>query len=766
MNKNIKTYLLFLLINFLGVGAYSQVTIKGNVADESNGNVLPGASVIIHDLNLTTTTDKNGNYTFSNIQAGTYIINVSFVGYRDISQYVIIAQGVYKQNFLLYPKSVEMDSVIVTATLTDKNINDIPASVGVVTHEQLQSLPCISVDEYLSSIAGINDARPYGIFNQSGNVTMRGLNRNVYTLLLIDGIPASVVDGGATNWNRIDPDNIERIEVIKGPNSSLYGSNAMDGVINIITKHPAKPFTGDVSAFYGTYNTYGGNINLSGSTIKNDKGFYWLADGFIRRSDGYVLQPDSTADSTSAKTYLKDNDASLRAGYSFNKNNNLELQADLSNETLGVGKKIYESDGSYDNTLYQFWQAHYHGLVGKLRISASAFYKIEYDYSQRESIKQSGAYTLFNNHTTSSDEGIWCNASLPIKANQLITFGFDSKLGKTTYADIYRTSTDTVNYKGNLNYYGLFVQDDIDIFKDRLKAIAGLRYDLVNFYNANFYIADPSGFTSYMLPYLQPLSKKTWDALSPKAGLLYKITGNTSAYINVSRGFRSATLNDLCQTGDVNKGFKIANPNLQPEYLNNIETGAMIQLKKLDIEPTLFYSIGQDFQYFLGTGDSLYTTKTKEEAVIERENIKKVEIYGAELSVNYTVNNHISLFATYAYNHSQIKKVDTSIINSAELTGKILTNVPMHNTYSGVEYKSKLFALSLTYRYTSSNWYDDENTVKIAGYSLFDAKISKTFYNKLRLSVTVQNILNTMYLDNKGQRPPGRFIIAELRYNF
>ena len=110
---------------------------------------------------------------------------------------------------------------------------------------------------------------------------------------------------------------------------------------------------------------------------------------------------------------------------------------------------------------------------------------------------------------------------------------------------------------------------------------------------------------------------------------------------------------------------------------------------------------------------------------MKKENIKKVEIYGAELSVNYTVNNHISLFATYAYNHSQIKKVDTSIINSAKLTGKILTNVPMHNTYSGVEYKSKLFALSLTYRYTSSTWYDDENTIKIDGYSLFDAKISK-----------------------------------------
>jgi len=758
-------YFIFILILLSGLTVFSQVSLKGKITDMSTGNVLHGATINIKQLNITTTTDINGNYFFSDIKAGTYLIKASFVGFRDSSLSITTVSGTYNQDFKLYSKSIAMDSVIITATLTEKNIKDLPASIGIVTREQMQALPAISADEYLNSIPNIDVTRHYGIFYKTGDITMRGLNRNVYTLLLIDGIPASVMDGGATNWNRINIDNIQKIEIIKGPNSSLYGSNAMGGVINIITRHPSSPFNVEASTFYGTYNTYGGNLNLNGSNIKNDKGFYWMADGYTRQSNGYVLYPDSTADSTDVRTYLKDYDAALRAGYRFNKNNNLEVEVDVSDETLGGGKKIYEELGNYDQNIYQFWQARYHGLIGNVKINASGFYKNEYDNNQKESIKQSGAYTLLNTIANSDDYGLWCNASFPLRKNQQLTIGVDSKRGNANSSDIYRTSTDTVTYKGNLNYYGIFVQDDIEIIKDKLKSIVGLRYDLVNFYHAHFIIDAPSAATSYIMPYVQPLNGKTWTAISPNAGLLYKITNNSSAYINFSRGFRSASLNDLCQTADVNKGFKIANPGLKPEYLSSAEIGTLLQIGKFEIEPTLFYSIGKDFQYFVATGDSIYTTKTKEQPVIKRENINKVEIYGAELSAKYMVNQQISLFASYSYNHSQIKDFDTTLSSSTDLTNKFLVNVPMHHLYSGIIYKSKIVNLSLIYSYTSSMWDDDQNTVLVNGYSRFDGKISKILFNKVFASITIQNIFNTVYFDSKGLLPPGRFIMAELKYS-
>ena len=765
MKIKITKYFFFIFFLLSVSAGFSQIIIKGKVTDASNGKALHGATLTIKNLNLIATCDNEGNYFFNDIKAGTFLIKVSFVGYSDTTASITVTSGTYQKDFTLYSEAINMDSVVVTATLTEKNIKDLPASVGIVTKEQIQNAPAISADEYLDLISGINITRHYGIFYKTGDVTMRGLNRNVYTLLLIDGIPASVMDGGATNWNRINPNCIQKIEVIKGPNSSIYGSNAVGGVINIITQHPSEPFKAEASAFYGTYNTYGGSLNLSGSNIKNNKGFYWLADGYIRRSDGYVLYPDSTADSTSARTFLKDNDASLRSGYSFNKNNNIEIEYDISNAVLGGGKKLFEELGSNDYSYYQLWQARYHGLVGKARINATAFYKNEYDDSQKESIKQSGAYTLLNTHTISDDKGIWCNASVPFRKNQQITFGFDSKLGEAKASDIYRTSTDTVTYKGNLDYYGLFVQDDFDIIKNKLKSIICLRYDIVNFYNADYYIDAPSATTSFILPYIKPLISKTWTALSPNVGLIYKITENNSVYINFSRGFRSASLNDLCQTADVNKGFKIANPDLKPEYLSNAEIGTLLKFGKLEIEPIIFYSIGKDFQYFVGTGDSIFTNKTKKEAVIERQNINKVEIYGAELSANFTLNKHFSFFANYYYNHSQIKDFDTTMFVSKDLTNKFITNVPMHHLYSGALYKSKFFNLSIIYKYTSSLFDDDLNTIKVEGYSRFDAKISKIFFKKLFASVTVENIFNTVYLDSKGLLPPGRFFILACKYS-
>jgi iron complex outermembrane recepter protein len=761
---NIKLLMLFFLL--FSYPAFSQLTIKGKVTDASTGNALEGATITIKKIGAIATSNNNGDYSFTSLQPGYYNLKVSFVGYKDTSLYITTISGNYNIDFSLISGSVEMASVIVTATRTEKNIKDIPASVGIITREEIQNLPAVSADEYLDLISGINITRHFGIFYKTGDVTMRGLNRNVYTLLLIDGIPASIVDGGAANWNRINPENIKKIEVIKGPNSSLYGSNAMGGVINVITRHPMKPFKVEGNLFYGTYNTFGGNIDLSGSRIVNDKGFYWLADGFIRRSDGYVLYPDSLADSSDVATYLKDNFGSLRTGYSINKNNSIELEVNVANEIMGQGKKYYEEQGSVDNDLYQFWQARYNGLIGKIKINATAFYKNDFDDQQKESIKQSGAYTLLNTVSNSDDKGIWCNASIPFKERQVITAGFDSKLGKITSSDIYHTSTDTITYKGNLNYYGVFVQDDIEIVKNKLKSIIGLRYDRVDFFNADFTIDAPSGITSFMFPYLQPLSEKNWNALSPKVGFLYRFTDSLSVYMNFSRGFRSGTLTDMCKTGDVNKGFKIANPNLKPEYLSNAETGVMLQFGKLEIEPVLFYSIGKDFQYFVGTGDSIYTTKTNKQPVIKRENISKVEIFGAEFAVNYALNKQITFFANYTYNHSQIRDFDTALFVSKDLSDKFLIDVPVHHTFSGILYKSKIINISLTYKYTSSTWSDDENTVKVEGYSIFDAKVSRKFLNNFQLAVTAENLFNVIYLDSKGMLPPGRFILASLNYSF
>ena len=766
MTRNVKPYIIFIFFFLLGLSAFSQSIFKGTITHAYTNSPIQHAYISIKELNVNTYTGTNGNFEFKDIPKGDYHIKVKKIGFQDTVFSIKLISETYIINLSLTPGSYEMDSVIVTATRTEKNTTDLPVSIGIINRELIQSIPAITADEYLVYISGINISRHFGIFYKTGDVTMRGLNRNVYTLLLIDGIPASIVDGGAANWNRINPENIRKVEVIKGPNSSLYGSNAMGGVINIITKKPTQAFKGDAKIFYGTYNTFGGSLNLSGSTIKNEKGFYWATDGFVRRSNGYVLYPDSLKESTDVATYLNENNLTLRSGFQFNKHHNIEMQLTLSDNTMGAGRKIFEEKGNYERDLFYFWNARYNGTIGKAKIYAAAFYKYNWNDAQKESIKQNGSYTFLNTYTNSNDKGLWCNVSIPFKQNHTFTFGLDSKIGKTTSSDIYRTSTDTVTYQGNLDYYGLYLQDDIVIIKNKLKSIVGIRSDLVNFYNPDFYIDAPSGITSFMLPYLTSLKEKNWKAISPKAGLLYKFNDSLSVYLNFSKGFRSATLSDMCKTGDVNKGFKLANPDLKPEFISNIESGVIYKYKNLEIESTVFYSIGKNFQYFVGTGDSIYTTKTKKQPVIKRENISRVEIYGAEISMHLTINSKLSFFANYTFNHSQIKDFDTTIFISKNLTDKFLIDVPTHRIFSGFIYKSNLFNASMVHKYVSASWADDENTIKVKGYSLFDAKISKKVFSDFNISIIAENIFNTVYLDSKGMLPPGRFFLASIQYSF
>lgn len=764
----IRKYLfLFFSLQSAVFSGYSQISVSGKITDEISGLPLQGAKIVLSKLNITSTSDNKGNYIISNIPTGEYLIGVFLIGYHDTSLTVNISHSPIVCNVSLTTEVVEMPSVIITATRSEKSAKDIPADIGIINKEFLQNLPSITADEYLSAIPGINITRHFGLFYKTGDVTMRGLNRNVHTLLLIDGIPLSIVDGGATNWNRIRPEKTEKIEVIKGANSSLYGSNAMGGVINIISKTPDKPFSGNAGVFFGKYNTTGGSINLNGNNKKNHKGFYWNFDAFMRLSDGYIIMPDSIRDSTDVSTYIREYNTSFRCGYSFNKDNNIETEYRLTDETRGIGRRIIEIDGNYDYNLDNFVQARYKGKYHNVKISAVAFFKSENYFNQRESMKPNGAYILFNTDSYSDDKGIWCNAAFTAAKKHNITVGFDSKLGLTNSSDVYHTSTDTIDYSGRMDFYGLFLQDDFRLLKDKIKVIAGIRYDAVNFYNGSLVIKEPSATTIYMLPYLRDYENKSWYALSPKAGILFDINKNSDTYISVSKGFRSSTLSDLCRTGDVNKGFKLANPLLKPEYINNIEWGTTWHYKKkLSAETVFFYSQGKNFQYFVGTGDSIYTTKTKQQPVIKRENIGIVEMCGAELGLNFICNKYLTLLGNYTFNHSIIKSFDAEGYISKNLSGKYITDVPQHLAFCGFIFKSKYANISITYKFKSTTWADDENTIKVSGYSVFDGKISHRFNKYVSLFITTENIFDAVYQDSKYLLSPGRFVLAALDVAF
>jgi iron complex outermembrane receptor protein len=210
----------------------------------------------------------------------------------------------------------------------------------------------------------------------------------------------------------------------------------------------------------------------------------------------------------------------------------------------------------------------------------------------------------------------------------------------------------------------------------------------------------------------------------------------------------------------------MANPELKPEYLNNYEAGASFRFNKfIRFEPSVYYSLGSQFQYFVGTGDTIYSA-SKPKPILKRENVSEAAVTGAEATLSIFPVKSLELSVSYAYNHSVIKSFDTVKFVAKDLTGKFLMEVPMHHFTGMAKWNNKYFNAMLIYEYTGSLYIDDENLVEQPSYYRLDAKISRVFAGRYFAGLTIQNLTNNIYTDNKGNLGISRFFMLEAGYRF
>ena len=664
--------------------------------------------------------------------------------------------------------TVNISEVVVTANRSFRYVEDIPGRVTIIDSKTISELPVQNVDEILRNIANVNVSRSWGIFSKNSSVTMRGLDGSARVLVLVDGVPLNKSAGGFINWSMISVSTIDRIEVIKGPASAIYGNNAMGGVISIITKNPTKPIQGEAGVLVSSFNTFGGNLDLSGTNVKNNKGFLWSINSFYRQGDGYYLEPSEIRDSNDVKAGLKEFNISGKLGYSFSSNHKIEFDFTTYNDFRGQGRKVYEELGDYVSVNTNFFRANYRGVFNNTIVNILAFYQRENEFKQSESLSnRSGKYKLSERDSYKNDYGFWVNATTYLNDKNILTYGIDIKHGDANVTTTYFTSTDEITYAGKLGFVGFFVQDEMKILKDKIVLVAGARMDFSKYYDGFLDVENPTSNTGFINPVDESFPSSNWNAFSPKLAIRYKLNNQKSAYLSYSVGFMPPKLDDLSKSGKIRKGFKLANPNLGPEYITNYEIGFNLNyFDKLSIEPSVYYSVGKDFQYFVGTGDSIDTGGDTPKPVYQRQNIAKVEVIGAEISVNYTINSRYKFAVNYTFNHSVIKEFKKPEDYTKDITGNYIVEVPRHMVYAGIGWKNKYFNTTVSYNYISSQWYDDENTILIEAYDMVDLQISRRFGKHYTASLDIQNIFDNEYIDRKGYLSPGRFITGEIKFNF
>lgn len=228
---------LFLLLLLLSSGVQAQGTLKGKISD--NKSVIPFSAIQLDGSSLNTLSDSAGNFVIKDIPAGSYTLLVNATGYKDYKETVSLADThTLNINIVLEADKAagELDGVVVTGTMKEVSKLSSPVPVEVYTSKFFKANPTPSLFDALQNINGVRPQLNCNICN-TGDIHINGLE-GPYTMILIDGMP--IVSGLATVYglSGIPQSLIDRIEVVKGPASTLYGSEAVGGLINVITKRP------------------------------------------------------------------------------------------------------------------------------------------------------------------------------------------------------------------------------------------------------------------------------------------------------------------------------------------------------------------------------------------------------------------------------------------------------------------------------------------------------------------------------------------------
>ena len=276
----------FIFLSSLFLWSVADAQFVKGVIKDTDGEALPGATLVLKENSMGTATDLEGRFSLKNVPPGTYTLVVSHVGFEPQQRKLMISDDQdVSLTVSLQEEAKSLGDVVVTATRTTRPVDEIPIPVQLIDKDQIERMGSLRLDEVLQEQTGLQMISDHG-----SGLQMQGLSSD-YILILIDGEPVIGRTAGTMDLSRLTVNNIERIEIIRGPSSSLYGSEAMAGVVNIITKGNNIGWQGSLGTQYRSFNTLDAQAEAG---FRNDRLSMRM---FANRlsSDGYDITPESVS---------------------------------------------------------------------------------------------------------------------------------------------------------------------------------------------------------------------------------------------------------------------------------------------------------------------------------------------------------------------------------------------------------------------------------------------------------------------------------------
>lgn len=454
---------LFLFLFALQPLAWSQTAIlKGTV--RSNKEPIALALVTLKNTSFGTATDENGNFTIAEIPSGQYQVIVSSIGYHTTQKNIRIEKGeIYTMNLEL-AENLEENEVVITGSLQEVSRLKSPTPVEVYTPEYFKKNPTPSLFEALQIVNGVRPQSNCNICN-TGDIHINGLE-GPYTMITIDGMP--IVSGLSTVYglNGIPNSLIERMEVVKGPASTLYGSEAVGGMINVITKDTYKA----PRASFDIFSTSWGELNTDvGGTWKGEKTSAMLGLNHFNNTFPMDQNGDGFTDITLAKR------TSLFNKWQFKRKENRlasiagrYVYEDRWGGQTNFKKEFRGTDSVYGESIY----TNRIELIGTYQLPIKEKIIFSFSGSIHDQDSYYGTTPYMANQKIGFGQWVW-HKNIGIRHKLLSGVAF-----RYTWYDDNTTATEnqSSNAPSEILLPGIFIQDEFSM-SDKHTLLTGLRYD-------------------------------------------------------------------------------------------------------------------------------------------------------------------------------------------------------------------------------------------------------------------------------------------------
>jgi len=757
-------------------------SLSGRVSEKDKGQGLSGASVYIPDLKLGAVADTGGYYKFNLLPSGSYLVEVHAVGHKTVTATILVS-GPVVRDFVLTDQFIEESPVVVTGLSKATQIKRSPVPIIAITHEYIAANISTNIIDAIAKVPGVsalttgpNVSKPF----------IRGLGYN-RILTLYDGVRQEGQQWGDEHGIEVDQYGVDRIEVIKGPASLSYGSDALAGVVNLIPTQPAPEgkIIGNVQAEYQTNNgLYGGSEMIAAT--KN--GFEWMARLSHKQATNYQNKIDGRVFNTA----YNETDANLSLG--------LHRGWGYSHLSLSLFDDLQEiPDGARDSATGKFTQQITE--AGDVAIVPDAALKSYAMTPLHQHVQHYRAY--WTNNFILGDSRLAVNLGFQRSVRrefshpeipyqevaglylQLNTYSYDVKYylpefdGWNFSLGVNGMYQDNNVTKGTEFIIPSYHQFDVGPFAllkktfGKLDVSGGARFDSRSFSNFQLYTA-PDPVTGFDKPvYGQDTAgadlhfvrySHTFSGFTGSIGATYNFTEQFSLKANLSRGFRAPNIAEIGANG-VHPGtgiYQIGSGDFKPEFSFQQDLGLEYTSRYAGATLSVFNNTISNYIYnqrlvSSNGGDSLNGTPPVPTYKFQQG---KAQLYGGEFSLDIhpvkALHFENTVSAVYALNKGIDPKLRTD-------SNRYLPFIPPVHGLSELrmDWESRSHHIVNGFVKVQVAWYASQNRAYLAdntetataGYALFNAGIGagitngrgKTLFN---LYIMGNNLFDVAYFDH------------------